>query len=188
MKTRRNLFLICLLGAGLLQALTNEAQPITKIATGQFHTLFLKADGSLWAMGFDEWGQLGDGYYHIMDPYGVNRPEHIESANVIALAAGGNHSLFIKSDGSLWSIGNNYYGQLGDGTTNPTNLPEMIVSSNVTAVAAGDNHSLFLKSDGSLWGMGLNNYGQLGDGSNANTNQPEQIMASDVKAISSGFN
>ena len=51
-------------------------------------------------------------------------------------------------------MGDNDYGQLGDGTYNNTNRPEQIVASNVTAIAAGGYHSLFLKSDGSLWAMG----------------------------------
>ena len=56
---------------------------------------------------------------------------------VTQIAAGGYHSLFLKSDGSLWAMGYNNYGQLGDGTTNNTNHPEQIVASNVTAIAAG---------------------------------------------------
>ena len=87
-----------------------------------------------------------------------------EAQSVTKIAAGGYHSLFLKSDGSLWVMGDNMFGQLGDGTYNNTNLPEQIVASNVTAIAAGEYHSLFLKSDGSLWAMGYNDYGQLGDG------------------------
>jgi alpha-tubulin suppressor-like RCC1 family protein len=60
------------------------------------------------------------------------------------------HSLFLKSDGSLWVMGYNDFGQLGDGTLNKTNRPEQIMPSGVTAIAAGAGHTLFLKSDGSL--------------------------------------
>src|SRR5208283_1128152 len=106
---------------------------------------------------------------------------------VTKIAAGWQHSLFLKSDGSLWAMGNNGDGRLGNGTYNQTNLPEQIVASNVTAIAAGYNHSLFLKRDGSLWAMGLNNHGQLGDGTHFDwTNHPEQIVVSNVTAITAG--
>jgi hypothetical protein len=47
MQTNRNPIQLCLLGAMLLQALTSGAQPVTKIAVGEYHSLFLKSDGSL---------------------------------------------------------------------------------------------------------------------------------------------
>src|SRR5580658_9933174 len=106
---------------------------------------------------------------------------------VTKIAAGGYHNLFLKSDGSLWAMGYNEFGQLGDGTTNSTDQPEMIVASNVTEIAAGDLHSLFLKSDGSLWAMGDNEYGQLGDGTTNSSDVPEMIVASNVTAIAAGL-
>jgi alpha-tubulin suppressor-like RCC1 family protein len=161
------------------------ASNVTTIAAGAAHSLFLKTDGSLWAMGFNTDGELGDGTYN-----NANLPEQIVAGNVTAVAAGcgaASQSLFLKSDGSLWVMGNNQYGQLGDGTYNNTNRPEQILSANVTAVAAGQWHSLFLKSDGSLWAMGYNYFGQLGDGNfNIGTSLPEQIVASNVTAIAAG--
>jgi len=71
----------------------------------------------------------------------------------IAAGNGADGSLFIKSDGSLWVMGENQYGQLGDGSFNNTNRPEQIVPGGVTAIA-GSGHSLFIKTNGSLWAMG----------------------------------
>ena len=73
----------------------------------------------------------------------ANRPQLI-ATNVMAIAGGGFHTLFVKGDGSLWAMGENQYGELGDGTLNNANRPEMIVSNGVVAVAAGVYHSLFL--------------------------------------------
>jgi alpha-tubulin suppressor-like RCC1 family protein len=108
MKPEGNLIQICLLGV-LLQAFTSGAQPVTQIAAGCYHGRFLKSDGSLWAMGANYFGELGDGTYNT-----TNQPEQIVASNVMAIAAGGFHSLFLKSDGSLWAMGANYFGELGD--------------------------------------------------------------------------
>ena len=128
MKTRRNLIQIWLLCAAVLPAATSGAQTVTKVAAGESHSLFLKSDGSLWAMGDDYYGQLGDGNYNWFNP----SPEQIVASNVTAIAGGDEHSLFLKSDGSLWAMGYNDAGQLGDGTTDNgnynTNQPEQIVA------------------------------------------------------------
>jgi len=145
MKINGNLIQIELLFTVVLSAATTGAQPVTKISAGWSHSLFVKGNGSLWAM--------GDGFYN------NKLPEEIVASNVTAIAAGDSFSLFLKSDGSLWAMGDNGYGCLGDGTENNQLVPEQVVGGCVTAIAAGVNHSLFLKSDGSLWAMGYNWYG-----------------------------
>ncbi len=94
----------------------------------------------------------------------------------IARGCDAKHSLFLQSDGSLWAMGFNGYGQLGDGTLNNTNRPEQIVAGGTTAIAAGVDYSFFLKSDGSLWAMGFNGDGELGDGYLSQSPLPEQIF------------
>ena len=99
------------------------------------------------------------------------------ASGVTAITGGQYHySLFLKNDGSLWGMGQNASGQLGDGTFNSTNRPEQILAGNVMAITAGGVHSLFLKSDGSLWAMGQNGGGELGLGTFNNTNLPELIV------------
>ena len=184
MKTKRNLIQIWLLCAAMLQAVTSGAQPVTKVAAGGYHSLFLKSDGSLWAMGDNQFGELGDGTDN-----NAFRPERIVVSGVTAIAGGTLHSLFLMSDGSLWGMGYNGNGGLGDGTYGNRNQPEQIVPSGVTAIAAGYNDSLFLMSDGSLWAMGYNNDGELGDGTFTYewyTNQPERIVNNGVTAIAGG--
>jgi alpha-tubulin suppressor-like RCC1 family protein len=186
MKTLKLLPLLLLSGAWLLLPITSGAMIVTNIAPGSCadHSLFLKSDGSLWAMGLNSYGQLGDGTSY----NSVNQPEQIMASNVTAIAVGGYHSMFLKCDGSLWVMGLNAWSALGDGTYNEFSAqPEKIVTNGVTAIAAGGDHSLFLKSDGSLWAMGFSNYGQLGDGTgNTSTNLPEKIVASGVTAIAAG--
>jgi alpha-tubulin suppressor-like RCC1 family protein len=103
------------------------------------------------------------------------------------IAAGGEHTLFIKSDGSLWGMGLNNSGQLDRGTIMPeTNRPVQIVSSGGGAIAAGEFHSLFLRSDGRLWAMGRNSEGELGDGTTTDRHLLVQIVSSNVIAIAAG--
>ena len=144
------------------------------------HSLFIKTDGSLWAMGSNNYGQLGDG-----TTTDRNSSVQIESRGVTSFAVGLNHSLYVK-DGALYSMGQNTYGQLGDGTTTDRNSTVQNVSEGVSKVAAGIGHSIFIKSDGSLWAMGVNNFGQLGDGTMDNSPTPIEIESSEVTAIAAG--
>jgi alpha-tubulin suppressor-like RCC1 family protein len=170
------------LGDGLVYpSYTNNPERIvlsgvSAVAGGYYHSLFLKSDGSLWAMGAATVGQLGNGMTNSYMPV----PTRILSNNVVAIAAGDDYSLFVKTDGSLWGTGLNEYGQLGDGTSGPNNLarmPEQIVPSGVAAIAAGQEHSLFLKANGTLWAMGRFIYGQLGDGFFGGASAEQQTLA-----------
>jgi len=72
----------------------------------------------------------------------------IQAATTVTNVVGGGYwSFFLKSDGSLWGMGSNNDGELGDGTYNNTNRPEQINATNVVAMAAGVLHSLFIKSN-----------------------------------------
>jgi alpha-tubulin suppressor-like RCC1 family protein len=99
----------------------------------------------------------------------------------VDVATGYAHSLGVKSDGTLWAWGSNYYGTLGQGyasnitTTSPVRVG---TDSNWSKVSVGGKHSVAIKTDGSLWAWGSNQYGQLGDGTNTNRFFPVQISTS----------
>jgi alpha-tubulin suppressor-like RCC1 family protein len=145
--------------------------------------MFIKSDGSLWGMGLNNNGQLGDGTYGSPDGlHETNSPEMIVASNVTAVAAGEYHTLFLKNDRSLWGVGRKYNGELGDGTggdpaNSQTNRPQEILSNGVTAITAGSEFSFFIKNDGSLWATGGNHWGELGDGTHNSAYVPEQIVA-----------
>lgn len=150
-----------------------------KIAAGGSHSLILKSNGTLWACGLNDYGQLCDGTT-------VNRSNPIKVMDSVQdIAAGFSHSFFIKRDSSLWACGQNKYdGHLGNGSTADIYQP-MKIMDRVKAIATGPYHSLFLKYDGSLWGCGKNSHGQLGNGSTVSVATPVHILDS-VQAITVG--
>ena len=163
--------------------------PTTAISAGLRHSLFLRADGTAWASGLNDLGQLGDGT--TVTRFG---PVPVLSG-VQTFSAGGAHSLFVKTDGTVWACGNNGAGQLGDGTTTNRSTPVQVQGlSDVKAVSASgvypwgpspNGWSLFLKTDGTVWASGYNGDGQFGDGSKTSRTTPVQVLA-DVAAISTG--
>lgn len=89
---------------------------------------------------------------------------------------GQNHTIALKTDGTLWAWGQNFNGSLGNGSTNNSSIPIQIGTDNDwDKIAAGAGHSLALKSDGSLWAWGYNSNGQVGNNTTTNVVMPTRI-------------
>lgn len=86
---------------------------------------------------------------------------------VVSVSAGWEYTAAVKADGSLWTWGNNAYGQLGNGTKENSATPVKVLE-NVASVNTASGHTMAIKTDGSLWGWGNNSAGQLGNGGKAN--------------------
>ena len=110
--------------------------------------------------------------------------------NKIGVDSGFTHTIFVKTDGTVWACGNNSYGKLGLGDTSQRYEPTQLQNiSDVTKIACGGDFTLFLKSDGTVWSCGYNNYGNLGLGTNDTSTHhtPTQVTAiSDVVDIAAG--
>ncbi|HZE72565.1 MAG TPA: S8 family serine peptidase, partial [Pyrinomonadaceae bacterium] len=163
---------------------------ISAFAFGWNHSLMLMSDGTIWASGRNDAGQLGIG------GSGTNRTPPVQTliAGVQTASAGASHNVALKSDGTLWTWGANFNGQLGIGPniivgqfrTSPVQVTTL---TNVIAVAAGASHTLALKSDGSVWAWGANNRGQIGDGSQTDRSTPVQVAGlTGIVKIAAGFN
>ena len=124
-------------------------------------TLALKTDGTLWAWGTNNDGQLGDGTF-----VQKNAPVQIGTdTNWSSIDTGESHSLAIKTNGTLWAWGKNQYGELGDGTTVKKNVPTQIGTSTLwTSVRGGTGFSVGTQTGGLLLAWGVNSSGQLGNG------------------------
>jgi len=174
------------LGNGTTTSSNTPVQVLTgakAIAAGYNHSLALKDDGTVWAWGYNLYGQLGDG---TTTTNSITPVQVLNITGAKAIAAGGNHSLALKDDGTVWAWGYNLYGQLGDGLNSNRTTPVQVLTG-ANAIAAGFSHSLALKDDGTVWAWGANNTGQLGDGTTAHRGTSVQASGlTDVTAITAG--
>jgi alpha-tubulin suppressor-like RCC1 family protein len=138
---------------------------ITKVAAGGRHTLAVTSTGQVLSWGYNFHGQLGDGN-NAESRLPVTVP--LPSGTVVtAVAAGDIDSLAVTSTGLLYSWGANQYGQLGDASTQPSNVPVRVKFAKGTKiVAAGTsyNYAMALTSGGQVYTWGYNGSGQLGTG------------------------
>ena len=164
------------------------------------HTPFLKSDGTVWATGYNNQGQLGDGSNNqLLYPVQVTDSSTNPITNISAISSGGVHTVFLKSDGTVWATGENNNGELGIGNTLHQNRAVQVMQSNgnpitnISAISAGHQHTVFLKNDGTVWATGYNNSGQLGIGNVAQQNRAVQVMQSNgnpitnISAIAAGY-
>lgn len=174
-------------GVGLLDGAAVVAAAKSRIKGGLYHTVASKADGTVWAWGYNGNGQLGGGTVGAT----VTAPVKLAGlADAVGASAGGYHSLSTQRDGTVRAWGYNGNGRLGDGTTTEKNAPVLVSGlTNVIEVVAGDAHNLALKADGTVWAWGYNFFGQLGAGSYDFTDRaiPVQVPGlTNVVAIAAG--
>jgi hypothetical protein len=94
------------------------------------------------------------------------------------MVGGYEYSLALRNDGTVWAWGDNYEGQLGDGTSTDRSTPVQVTGlTDATAIAAGSWHSLAVRADGTVWAWGDNYFGQLGDGTVIERWTPVQVTS-----------
>ncbi len=172
---------------------TTDTPNFIAIATGTSHTLALRGDGSVWAWGDNANGQLGNGTTNPADqPTAVVTSGGAPLTDVVAIAAGRDHSVAVKGDSTVWTWGNNAHGQLGDDSNAATTRmsPVQVLTSDlkpltgVRMVAASDVHTMALKTDGTVWAWGDNTRGELGTGDTTAHRTAVQVQVlNDAKSI-----
>ena len=146
--------------------------PFVMVSAGSDHTVAINADGTLWAWGSNEYGQLGLGDYSNRDV-----PTQVGTdTNWAMVSAGDEYTLAIRTNGTLWAWGSNSAGKLGIGTSQ--NVPTRVgTDANWASVSAGWDHTAAIKTNGELWAWGGNSYGQLGVGDNTYRSAPSRVGA-----------
>jgi alpha-tubulin suppressor-like RCC1 family protein len=176
---------------------TSRSTPVTtllggnnwkSIAGGFYHTIALKTDGSLWTWGRNSYGQLG-----VNNTTSRSTPVTtlLGGNNWKSIAGGDFHIIALKTDGSLWTWGNNFSGQLGVNNTTDRSTPvtTLLGGNNWKSIACGGYHTVALKTDGSLWTWGNNSSGQLGVNNTTSRSTPVTTLlgGNNWKSIAGGF-
>ncbi|HAN10287.1 MAG TPA: hypothetical protein DCP90_06720 [Clostridiales bacterium] len=174
------------------------ASGVEMVSAGAGHTVALKSDGTVWTWGSNNYGQLGVATNSGTPNPNTTPTQVIGLAGTTQISAGGSHTIALKSDGTVWTWGRNYNGQLGieinNGTTDPNPTPTQVTGlTGVAKVSAGENHTVVLMSDGTVKTWGSNQYGQLGNATNSGTstaNVTPLVVAdlTEVTQISAGGN
>ncbi|MCX8644921.1 InlB B-repeat-containing protein [Bifidobacterium sp. B4081] len=148
---------------------------------GDLNTAAFGSDGSLYTWGNNQYGQLGDGTTTDRSrPVLVGKPQGApDGFTWKQVSIGWQHSAAIGSDGQLYTWGQNYRAQLGDGTTTDRHTPTLVGKPQGAPdgftwkqISLGDWHTEALGSDGSFYIWGSNEHSQLGDGTTTNRSRP----------------
>ena len=159
----------------IVEEFTDWIQIDTNLRYNTHHTTAIRANGTAWAWGQNNFGQLGDNST-------TNRSSPVSVVggftDWVQISAGGTHTTAIRANGTAWAWGQNNYGQLGDNSTTNRSSPVSVVGgfTDWIQISAGDNHSLAIRANGTAWGWGENNVGQLGDNSTTYRSSPVSVV------------
>lgn len=172
---------------------------VESLAAAADHSLAVRGDGTAWAWGRNDLGQLGDGNVGT----GSDVPVQVVGVDgtglltgVVEVAAGENHNLARLSDGSAVAWGYNAYGELGDNNAGTdSDVPVRVLGTagtgfldDVIAVAAGEYHSLAVLSDNTVRAWGADDAGQLGDNASPeNSAVPVQVLGQGGSGVLAGI-
>ncbi|MED0671836.1 Ig-like domain-containing protein [Aneurinibacillus aneurinilyticus] len=143
-------------------------------AAGNGYSIALKKDGTIWAWGSNQYGQLGVGDWNGVT---ITKPMRVQDLNNIVSVASGTGNVFaIEGDGKVYAWGDNRLGQLGDDSTQTRYRPVRIKDlKGIERIVTGKNYALAYEKNGNAYAWGNNESGQLGNGSSSSNDVPKQV-------------
>ena len=158
---------------------------IAKISAGSYHSLFQNNKGEIFGCGNNQYGQCGLGHFKDpqITPSLINAPP-----NIVHFVCGSYHNLFLDSEGNVFSVGQNNFGQLGLGhSANQNELNKIPNIPPIKIMSCVSASCYLIDFKGNLWTFGFNGCGQLGDGDKTNKNTPKIINTlKNIQQISYG--
>ena len=148
----------------------------SKVTSGTNSGLAIKTNGTLWGFGYNYEGHLGIGTGG--NYAGVSSPVQVGGTTWASVSCKQSGTIARKTDGSIWTWGYNYYGDLGIGTDLSTAKSSPVQVGSLTTwslVDAGTNSKFAIKTDGTLWSWGGNGGGALGQNDTTNRSSPVQV-------------
>ncbi|MGG0171664.1 RCC1 domain-containing protein [Paenibacillus dokdonensis] len=175
---------------------------VTEVSAAEDHFLALMSDGTVMAMGCNQYGQLGNNTSTTgqVASYVVTDEGEDHLSNIKAISAGNFHNLALDEQGQVWAWGDHRKGQLGIGHLNTmSSIPAAVQikfphHAKIAAIAAGAEFSLALDEEGQVWAWGDHEEGQLGTGYHCAQMQyspvrveTEQGPLNGIRSISAGL-
>ena len=169
-----------------LQPQKTSFSNISKISGGWFHSLFQNNKGEIFACGYNRQVQRGLGHCNSPQITPILIPN--APSTIVQFISGTNFSLFLDSEGNVYSVGDNGNGSLGLGhNTYQSVLNKIPNIPPIKAISCIYFSSYLLDFEGNVWSFGHNGNGQLGHGNTTNTNTPKRISTlKDIQQISHG--
>ncbi len=158
---------------------------VTAIGVGEYHSLAVREDGTVWAWGQSYFGQLGTGTITTTGCFCQPQPAPVLSVSGATAVVGGTEFSAARTrDGAVWTWGGDSFGELGDGASAAANPCGCVAPAaqvpgvaGVAAIAAGAYDLYVTRTDGTLWAWGANFRAQLGNGSSDSTGHaPARII------------
>jgi len=150
------------------------------VSAGMRHACAVRgSDLTIWCWGENRYGQLGLGY---VNNFVAKPTKNQYLSGIVRVKAGSNHTCALTKDGAVWCWGDNWWGQLGDGSENKySNIPQKVKLDNpVIDLAAGGAHTCAIDANRNVWCWGYNVAGQLGNYTNLRQNFPVKVKGAEA--------
>ncbi len=173
---------------------------IRQVAAGSSHTCVIASDNKVYCWGYNSYGQLGDGTTtNRSTPVAVSQGALPAGATIRQVAVGGSNTCVIASDNKVYCWGDNYYGQLANGTTTNRSTPVAVsqgalpAGATIRQLAVGNGYICANASNNKAYCWGYNTSGQLGDSTATNRSMPVAVSqgalpaGATIRQVAAGF-